>query len=235
MTAVLFNSQISYLDTGGAGPVLLCLHGIQGCKESFKPYAESPLRQSVRLILPDLPGFGASPPPADETFDVQAQADRLAGFIDALGIKRLFVYGHSLGGMIAILLLERLAERILGCICAEGNLRLDDCGESRKVAAMTLSEFQSTRFPQLRTGGIKTEAAAFYMTARSVVQSSESEALLARLTAARCPVLFLRGADSHFVSRPAGSNIRTIEVPGVNHRTLPLSQAAIEAVFGFVK
>lgn len=235
MTAVLLSSQIAYLDTGGAGPVLLCLHGIQGSKESFQPYADSPLRGSTRLILPDLPGFGASPPPADETFDVQAQADRLAVFIDALGIKRLFVYGHSLGGMIGILLLERLAERILGCICAEGNLKLDDCGESRKVAAMTLSEFHSTRFPQLKAGGIKTDASVFYKTAKSVLHVSESETLLAQLTAARCSVLFLRGADSHFVSRPAGANIHTIEIPGTNHRTLPLSQAAIEAVFGFVK
>jgi pimeloyl-ACP methyl ester carboxylesterase len=234
MTPTLFTSQMAYLDAGGAGPVLLCLHGIQGSKESFQAYADSPLRRAARLIRPDITGFGASLPPADSTFDLQRQAERIAVFLDELGIQRLFIYGHSLGGMLAILLLEQIPERIIGCICAEANLALDDCGESRRVAAMTFEEFKGTRFPQLKAGGTKADAAVFYETAKSVVQLSASDTLFARLTAARCPVLFLRGAESHFISRPVGQNIRLVEVPGTNHHTLPLSQAAIAAVFRFV-
>jgi pimeloyl-ACP methyl ester carboxylesterase len=231
----LQKSGIAYFDTCDGSPVLLCIHGIQGTKESYLPYVESPLLKQVRLIAPDLPGFGGSQAPEDRVFTLERQADRLVTFLDALRIEKVTVYGHSLGGMLGTLLLERIPSRISGLICSEGNLRLQDCGESRRVASMDFAQFNESRFPELRQRGIKTEAQCFYETARSVVDISQSERCLSLITTAQCPVLFIRGGASHFATSPEGDNVRNLVLPGETHFTLLESQASIMAISDFVR
>ena len=225
---------VAYLDSGRGNPVLLCLHGIQGSKDSYQHFLEAPLLRQARILVPDIPGFGASRGPADLTFELQRQAERLLSFLDSLSIEKVAVYGHSLGGMLGTLLLEQAPQRILGLISSEGNLRLEDCGESRRVAAMSFEEFEATRYPDLQKRGIRTDARGFYETAKFVVEIAESERLLSLLTCALCPVLFIRGSASHFATVPVGSNIRNVEIPGETHFTLSESKASVEAIAEFL-
>ena len=81
-------SGIAYLDSGGIHPPLLCLHGIQGSKESYSFLLDSPLARQARLVIPDIPGFGASHTPADCVFDLARQAERLVDFIDEIKMKQ---------------------------------------------------------------------------------------------------------------------------------------------------
>jgi pimeloyl-ACP methyl ester carboxylesterase len=227
-------SGIAYLDSSNGELPLICLHGIQGSKESYISLLSSPLSRSGRLIIPDLPGFGASEMPDDETWELDRQAERIVGFIDALKIGRLAVYGHSLGGMLGTLLLERIPDRIICLISSEGNLRLADCGESRRVAAMNFEDFKTTRYPELRKRGVRTSALGFHSTASSVVRLSESGRLLTLLTESPCPVLFIRGGASHFDTVPMGSRIRNVVIPAETHFTLPESRGSIEAISRFL-
>jgi haloalkane dehalogenase len=230
----LANSGVAYFDTCEGSPFLLCLHGIQGSKESYLPHLESPLLRGIRLIVPDLPGFGDSRIPDDRLFTLERQTDHLVGFLDALGIGKVAVYGHSLGGMLGALLLERIPDRILGLICSEGNLRLQDCGESRRVADMTFAQFNQSRFPELLKRGVRTDASCFYETARSVVHLSQSERCLSLITEAPSPVLFIRGGKSHFATTPVGQNVRTVLISGETHLTLPESPRSIIAISDFL-
>jgi pimeloyl-ACP methyl ester carboxylesterase len=84
---------------GGEGPPLLLVHGFGGAAWNFSELA--PLLPGRRLIVPDLPGHGASSP---------LPAPTLAGFADVLAELLdgpVDVLGHSLGGVVALRLAER--------------------------------------------------------------------------------------------------------------------------------
>ncbi|HXK15259.1 MAG TPA: alpha/beta fold hydrolase [Gaiellaceae bacterium] len=84
---------------GGEGPPLLLVHGFGGAAWNFSELA--PLLPGRRLVIPDLPGHGASSP---------LPAPTLAGFADVLAEildEPMDVLGHSLGGVVALRLAER--------------------------------------------------------------------------------------------------------------------------------
>lgn len=97
------------LKRGGAGEPLLFLHGADGLTEW--PSILDDLAKHYDVIVPDLPGFGHSPCPdfVDEVSDVAYfQLD----LIDALGLKKVRLAGHSLGGWTALEMAIRSCEQI---------------------------------------------------------------------------------------------------------------------------
>ena len=84
---------------GGEGPALLLVHGFGGAAWNFSELA--PLLPGRRLIIPDLPGHGASSPLPAPT--LTGFADVLAEILDG----PVDVLGHSLGGVVALRLAER--------------------------------------------------------------------------------------------------------------------------------
>ena len=85
---------------GGDGPTIVLLHGFADSKEVWLPLAKL-LTPHFHLIIPDLPGWGASSRVAGANYDVDAQATRLQAFVQTLGLQRFVLVGHSLGGAIA--------------------------------------------------------------------------------------------------------------------------------------
>jgi len=85
---------------GGQGPTLLLLHGFAADKTMWLPLAEQ-LTQHFHVVIPDLPGWGESSRNAGASYGVQAQAQRLQAFVDALRLQRFVLVGHSMGGAIA--------------------------------------------------------------------------------------------------------------------------------------
>ena len=88
----------------GHGPPVLLLHGIPGSAAAWQPVAER-LEGRMRLVIPDLLGFGASHRPTDlATLLAPGQAEALADVLDALDIAAVTVVGHDFGGPVALLL-----------------------------------------------------------------------------------------------------------------------------------
>jgi 3-oxoadipate enol-lactonase len=96
---------------GGDGPALLLVHGYGGAAWNFDAMAS--MLPDRRLIVPDLPGHGASSPlPA---------APSLAAFADAVGAcldGPADVFGHSLGGVVALRLAERHPQLVRSVVLA---------------------------------------------------------------------------------------------------------------------
>lgn len=84
----------------GAEPVLL-LHGFAGDKEGWADVGRRLIQGGYRPIAPDLPGFGQNAKNPNLSYDVTSQAKRIRALIQKMGLERLHVVGHSVGGSIA--------------------------------------------------------------------------------------------------------------------------------------
>lgn len=102
------------LFAAGEGPPLLLVHGFGGAAWNFDELA--PLLPGRRLLIPDLPGHGGSAPlPAPS---LAAFADVLGDVLDAEGVEQADVFGHSLGGVVALRLAARHPERVRRLVLA---------------------------------------------------------------------------------------------------------------------
>ncbi|MSR87239.1 alpha/beta fold hydrolase [Candidatus Peribacteria bacterium] len=96
-------------------PILLCLHGWGGSKESFTELRAALKDADLEILTPDLPGFGSEPEPAhpwstDEYADWVVQWLHQQLRITDFGLRnqKILLLGHSHGGRIAIKLAARL-------------------------------------------------------------------------------------------------------------------------------
>ena len=101
-------NRISYR-SGGRGPALLLLHGITNSSETWERVA-APLAERFTLIAPDLLGHGQSATPRGD-YSLGAHASGARDLLTALGIERVTVVGHSLGGGIAMQFAYQFPER----------------------------------------------------------------------------------------------------------------------------
>ncbi|HET7557523.1 MAG TPA: alpha/beta fold hydrolase [Rhodanobacteraceae bacterium] len=81
-------------------PTLILLHGYMGNRQAWLPMAPS-LTPNFHVIIPDLPGWGASTRIANADYGYPAQAKRLHQFVQALHLGGIALAGHSMGGAIA--------------------------------------------------------------------------------------------------------------------------------------
>ncbi len=99
----------------GTGPPIVMLHGLGGNKSSFLPTVAA-LAPSFRTIAVDLLGFGDSDKPLGASYGPDFQALGLARLLDALGLQRVHLLGHSMGGRVALELGFRAPERTMGLV-----------------------------------------------------------------------------------------------------------------------
>lgn len=87
-------------EAGEGAPVIL-LHGAAANARELLTGLVDVLGEEVRLIALDRPGFGGSPPLAEGP-RLQGHADAVAALIEAEGLERPVVVGHSYGGAVAL-------------------------------------------------------------------------------------------------------------------------------------
>jgi pimeloyl-ACP methyl ester carboxylesterase len=112
---------------GGAGPPLLLVHGLGGAAWNFSELA--PLLPGRRLIIPDLPGHGASSPLPAPT--LTGFADLLAELLD----EPVDVLGHSMGGVVALRLAERYPSLVRRLVLAAAA----GISSSTRIAELTIA------------------------------------------------------------------------------------------------
>lgn len=101
----------------GSGPAVLFLHGVSLTADHWMPLM--PHLTSYRCILVDLPGHGRSDRMDFRGVPVRRWYDTLLGsLLDALGLERVPIVGHSLGGMLAMWLALDAPERVPAIVAA---------------------------------------------------------------------------------------------------------------------
>jgi esterase len=100
----------------GSGPPVVLLHGLFGSGRNWVGIANA-LAGRFEVVLPDLRNHGASPWDDDCSYPAQA-ADVLA-LLDSLGLERVRLVGHSMGGKAAIVLALTAPERVGRLVVAD--------------------------------------------------------------------------------------------------------------------
>lgn len=221
------------LPPAGSEKCFLFLHGLQSRKELFDGLREA-LREDFDLphLAFDYPGFGESDKPEDFSYDLGEQTDMVIQLLRQIGIKKTHVIGHSRGGMIGTLMMEKAPTMMLSLVSMEGNLCLEDCSESRKVAAVDYETFKTSFYPDLkrRTGNSNEPNAvfrqrtmamtpdyAFYRTAKSIVEWAGTNVLKQIFEGSSLPRILICGKKSSFKSRPQGKNAFLAEINDGGH------------------
>jgi pimeloyl-ACP methyl ester carboxylesterase len=88
-----------FVRTGGAGPVVVLLHGYAETSDSWAPLAAD-LARTYTVVVPDLRGIGRSSHPAGG-YDKKTQASDIRAVITALGYDRAMIVSHDIGIMVA--------------------------------------------------------------------------------------------------------------------------------------
>jgi pimeloyl-ACP methyl ester carboxylesterase len=182
---------------GGGGPPLVLVHGIASSIYTWADVLPA-LARTHDVIALDLPGFGASDIPASFTGDRYPRV--LASFLDGLGLPRVSLVGHSLGGAVASAFAAAYPERVekLVLVDAAGfNLSAQDRPWLLRLSGAPGAGALMERLPlrrRLVTLGLRQ---VFHEDARVTPEKVEEYvAPMARPGAARFMADLLRGADS---------------------------------------
>lgn len=210
--------RLHYLDSG-SGDAVLFIHGSgpgasghSNFKQNYPEFAAA----GHRVLVPDLPGYGASDKPeTDYTLDFFV--DALFGLLDALDIARCTLVGNSLGGAIAIRMAldqpQRIARLVLmapgglmekeqyylqmegiqkmGAAFANGEL--NDAAGMRRLLSLQL--FDAT---QISDETVHERVAVVQQQPRCVLTRMQVPNLSAQLAGLSCPILGFWGMNDRF-------------------------------------
>ena len=96
----------------GKGTPLVLIHGFPLDHTSWDEVA-SLLENEFDVITPDLRGFGQSTT-VETPYTISDMADDLAGLLDHLGIEKVALAGHSMGGYVALAFAKKYPQRVSG-------------------------------------------------------------------------------------------------------------------------
>ena len=94
--------EVAFVDEG-AGPAVVLLHGFPTSSYLWRRFVPL-LSTRMRVIAPDMLGYGESEKPAGADLTMRAQAGYVGELLARLGIEEFAVVGHDLGGAVAQML-----------------------------------------------------------------------------------------------------------------------------------
>ena len=240
--------------TAGSGIPLVLLHAFPLDHSMWA--LQEPLAEQVRLIVPDLRGFGASDEALPES--IAAWADDVVAVLDALHVHGpAVICGISMGGYVAQHVAARHPDRVAALILVDTRLEADSA-EARagradlaaKVGRLGLDILADAMVPRLLADSAEARAAAgraeLESRLRTTIMGQRVEAVQAALGALgarpdmtealgrlRAPALLVTGAEDA-ITPPAClqaaeaiiPRARLLIVPTAGHM-VPLEQPAV--------
>jgi pimeloyl-ACP methyl ester carboxylesterase len=115
---------IHYVEGPAAGPPLVLLHGGSLRWQSFEPIMPD-LAEDWHLYAPDFRGHGKSGR-VPAAYRLQDYANDTSAFLQQQVAEMAVIFGHSLGGMVALLVAAQIPERIRAVIVGDTPLTAED-------------------------------------------------------------------------------------------------------------
>ncbi len=201
---------VRHLKNAPSGNTILFIHGLGESGLCFEKLVQRPELQSFNILLPDLPGYGRSPWPAEDPFDLTDIADHLAQWLTQYHQSPVTLVGHSMGGVVALLLAENHPQWVNRVIDIDGNKSPHDCVFSSQALDMGLQGFLDGGFDRMKetifTRGITDQAQkgyyvslrlahppSYYHHSTELVRLSTVEDMASRLGNLQVPTFYLAG------------------------------------------
>jgi pimeloyl-ACP methyl ester carboxylesterase len=127
--------SIAYTDSGGSGPVLICLHAIGHGARDFEDLSRrlSPEYRVIALDFPNQGNSGADSQPASGT----RYSKLLSDLIERLDLQSVTLLGNSIGAATAIRYTHLYPERVRALVlCDSGGL-----GPSSRLSGVFIGAF----------------------------------------------------------------------------------------------
>ena len=120
--------RIHYLDEGdGNGPTVLLMHGEPSWSYLYRKMIPGLLEAGLRVIAPDLPGFGRSDKPSERSdYTYQNHVDWMTRWLTALDLSNVVLFCQDWGGLIGLRLVAEHGERFSGVVAGNTFLPTGD-------------------------------------------------------------------------------------------------------------
>lgn len=232
--------SLFYVGQGHGPATLLCIHGAGGSHQHWGLQLRG-LSDAVCVVALDLPGHGRSPGPGRSS--VAAYSQVIIAALDALGLERAVLAGHSMGGAVALQTALDAPARVAGLalIGTAARLRVLPAiieGMERAPNAtvdMLVARFYAATAPaNLRERG----NVAFRQTAPLILRDDflacDAFDVRERLPAIACPTLIICGDEDQMTppkfsqslhSQIAGSQL--LLMPNTGHMAMLEDPAAV--------
>ena len=218
-------------------PPLILIHGYPFDHTMWK-FVIDGLQNKIKVIAPDLPGFGDNPVENAEP-SIDLMADGIAKLLELHNVRRAVIAGMSMGGYVALAFAQRHADRMagLGLISTKAAADSVETKEARKTliekvrregakAALDAllpklfseankNNTELARFPA--QGAEKAGVEGICWAVQAMANRPDRTPLLRNL---QVPVLVLHGAEDKII--PAERARRMSEmIPGANYIEVP--------------
>ena len=194
----------AFTERGAGARALVFLHGIGADRHAFDGDVEY-FGRNARAIAWDMPGYGESTPL--EAMTIGTLADSLARLLDARGVERAILVGHSMGGMVAQEFVATHPERVAALVLVATSPAFGDgSGEWQR-------RFLADRLKPLDEG--KTPADFAPVLVRGIVGRDADEQGIATAIAcmSRVPVPTYRAALHAIVAFDRRASLAAIRAP----------------------
>ncbi len=92
--------KINYKTLGGGKPLLI-LHGWGSKSDNWQKVGEMLAEKNMKVIIPDLPGFGQSDKPST-AWNLDDYCDFVEELVKILNLDKFYLLGHSFGGALTV-------------------------------------------------------------------------------------------------------------------------------------
>lgn len=200
MSVVFLDSAIVHYEVLGKGRPVFFLHGWVGSWKYWIPSMQV-ASTSYRAYALDLWGFGETAR-SPVGYSLDNHADMLKAFLEKMGIGKIAVIGHGLGGLVAFNFARRwpqIVDRMMAVNCPTDSDALP--ARFRTASPADLLDWLSNRTPEAASA-LSDAAKADPQALAGSLASLQSNNLFGALRQANVPCLFVYGQNDPVVPPP---------------------------------
>jgi 3-oxoadipate enol-lactonase len=233
----------------GKGTPLMLIHGFPLDHTSWDE-AASLLDKEFDVITPDLRGFGQSST-VETPYTVSDMADDLAGLLEHLGIDKVALAGHSMGGYVALAFAKKYPQKVsgLGLVSSQAAADSPEGKDRRYHTATDVAEKGVGVIAEAMTPKLSADARVQAIVRDVIGKQSKSgvigalkamaerEDLISHLSSVTFPVVLIHGNADVLIPIERAKEIKAVlpsaqfvELEGAGH--MPMMEFARETAQG---
>ncbi len=136
MKACINGNWLAYDDVG-YGPAVILIHSFPLCRQMWQSQIKALSENGMRVVAPDLRGFGESAS-GDEAFSLASLSDDINALMSYLGLGRAVMVGISMAGGVLLDMLDRYPQRVAATCFLSPAMQPSDAAE--QVRRLDLAE-----------------------------------------------------------------------------------------------